>query len=64
MVAYGEMADVDSGMRQGDTSLLDQAIDALSAGIAAKRAEIPDARAVEQRANFQVKRALQRWLLG
>lgn len=61
-LAYGEMADVDSGMRQGDTSLLDQAIDALSAGIAAKRAEIP-VRAVEQRANFRVKRALQRWLL-
>jgi CHAT domain/Tetratricopeptide Repeats-Sensor len=60
-LVYGEMANMETAGLQRDTALLDQAINALSVAIAAEQAEMP-VRALEQRANFRVKRALQRWL--
>jgi hypothetical protein len=55
------MSNIDTGGRHRETALLDKAIDALGAAIAAEPAEMP-VRALEQRANLRVKRALQYWL--
>lgn len=60
-LVYGEISNIDTAGRHGETTLLDKAIDALGAAIAAEPAEMP-VRALEQRANFRVKRALQQWL--